>query len=227
MWCDVVEPPLRRSRFAGLTHSGCITPSVILDPLYLLPQSPVCSLCVLQDEPAAQGLSTVGQDALRAPCHSTRQCDRVTASRGVVPSCGSTQVPGNLHVCVPGRIQVARFLHLTRMQEGRACDYFVGRGTLMQPSACLTYVCTSSGNQGSSDVYRGAEDDGHGWFMLECTSMPSLEAIGSTNKENSSRTRFGQCQNDCGTCAWTAWPAPMRSDRIHVSRAFRNASVGR
>ena len=85
MWCDVVEPPLRRSRFAGLTHSGCITPSVILDPLYLLPQSsPVCSLCVLQDEPAAQGLSTVGQDALRAPCHSTRQCDRVTASRGSI-----------------------------------------------------------------------------------------------------------------------------------------------
>ena len=81
--------------------------------------------------------------------------------------------------------------------------------------------------KGSSDVCGGAEDDGYGWFMIECTSMPSLEAIGSTNKENSSRTRFGQCQNDCDTCAWTAWPAPMRSDQIHVSRAFRNASVGR
>ena len=95
----------------------------------------------------------------------------VSPHRCVVPSRGSTQVPGELHVYVPGRIQVARFLHLTQMQEGRACDYFVGRGTLMQPSACLTYVCTSSGNQGSSDVYGGAEDDGYGWFMIECTSI--------------------------------------------------------
>jgi len=51
LWRRVLAPPLRRSRYAGLSHTGCITPFVISDPLYL-PVSVVPSAGVLTLWPA-------------------------------------------------------------------------------------------------------------------------------------------------------------------------------
>ena len=75
-------------------------------------------------------------------------------------------------------------------------------------------------------VGRGRECFGYtSGDMLERCGQ-GFPAIACTSREQSLCVTIAMCANDGSRLSPCAWPAPIKRDRISISRAFRNASTG-
>ena len=77
------------------------------------------------------------------------------------------------------------------------------------------------------EVGRGRECFGYtsGDILERCGQ--GFPAIACTSREQSLCVTIAMCANDGSRLSRCAWPAPIKRDRISISRAFRNASAGR
>ena len=77
------------------------------------------------------------------------------------------------------------------------------------------------------EVGRGRECFGYTSGDISERCCQGFPAIACTSREQSLCVTIAMCANDGSRLSRCAWPAPIKRDRIFISRAFRNASAGR